>query len=193
MKRLDWKVASAAFCILGTFLFTSVISCSKTTDNASVENPLTTASSRLQVLDLDFNHGNLWGYGENVYLALYVGGFPDSTPMLTRTSAQGELETLLTYGEVKALVPDPDNVSMLVAVLECPDGTLFTTTHNYVSILRKKPGKNWENVLDTKHATAYGMAVNSFGDIFFTARHRNWWISSIACPRPPVVRFQERK
>ena len=171
MKRLDWKAAFATSCILGILLCTSLIGCSNAIDNAPVENTLTTAPPRLQILDLDFSWGNLWGYGENVYLGLNVSGFSDSTPMLIRTSVQGELETLLTYGEVKALVPNPTNVSMLVAVLECPDGTLFTTTHPYVSILRKKPGKNWENVLNTKHATAYGMAVNPFGDIFFTARH----------------------
>jgi hypothetical protein len=146
-------------------------------NDVSAENPLLFNSPRLRVIDFDANYVNVWGYGENVYLGLSVADYPGSTPCLIRTDASGVLEVLLTVGEARALLPEaspggmPQNFAEIVAVLECPDGTLFVSTHWPVSILRKKPGEAWENVLDTDFGTCYGMAVNYTGYLFFTARH----------------------
>jgi len=142
----------------------------------AAEHPLVTAPSQVRLIDLDANYVNVWGYGENVYLGLVVGGFPDTTPCLIRTDVSGVLETLLTKAEVLALVPGASpggavqGFTEIVAVLEAPDGTLFCSTHHPVSILRKRPGLAWDDVLDTDFATAYGMGANWRGELFFTAR-----------------------
>lgn len=142
----------------------------------------------LRVIRIDSNYINLWGYSGRIYLGCSLGTFPDSTPMLLRMSPGGELETLLTLGEVKTITGNP-TVSEIVAVLEAPDGTVFCTTHpSPVHILRKRPNDvTFASVYnDATMNTSYGMAINHYGDIFATMRGP----AAIGGPHRAILRSQ---
>ena len=137
------------------------------------------SQSPVRVFDFDAEYVNVWVYGESIYLGLAnkYESQASSTPKLIRTTLQGNFETLLTYGEAIDILPasSPGGASQhfteVVAVLEAHDGTVFCSTHYPSSILRKKPGEDWQSVLDTDFKTIYGMSTNSRGEIFFTGRH----------------------
>jgi len=144
----------------------------------------------IRVIRFDGDYVNLWGFGNNIYLALSLAPTrPDSTPMLYKMSPGGRLETLLTFGEAKNVTGNPD-LAEIVSVLEAPDGTIFCTTHpEPVRILRKRPqDARFTSVYsDPTMLTIYGMAVNPYGDIFATIRGS----AAVGGPHRAILRSQD--
>lgn len=125
-----------------------------------------------RVIRFDGDYVNLWGFGDNIYLALHLEEtHPDSTPIFYRMSPGGALETLLTRGGVNTICGYA--VGEIVAVLEATDGTVFCTSHSDpVHILRKRPSDDaFTSVYnDATMRTSYGMAIDDVGNIFATMR-----------------------